>query len=348
MALSECIIRFLLLKKDYVTRTSLMQMKKVYGLEEVQAYRKVLLTKWTKQPELDANHDLVDYVLNHSVNQLDSTLLTSNAFYQHVRPIPVKQGQWELTYMSYEPYQGLLVGDVEPQVKKNYLELTPLGYFQENLPYFVILQDDVVWMSVTPFEIQTMQPILDLMAGSVLTFGLGLGYFAGMAAMKREVTSVVVVERDKEAIALFKKAIYPFLPNKEKINIIHEDAFAFLETNKKKFTHIFVDIYHTADDGLPIYIQMKKHEQTRSIGRWHYWLEASILSLFRRYMILFLNEQLHGLLGEYYAKTDSLEDRLFKGMYQTTSRVKIEHVNDIKQLLTISSLKRLLESIDVL
>ena len=69
-----------------------MQAKQAYALEEVQAYRKLLLTKWTKQPELDANHDLVEFVLNHSVNPVDSSLLTSNAYYQCVKPLPVKQG----------------------------------------------------------------------------------------------------------------------------------------------------------------------------------------------------------------------------------------------------------------
>ncbi|MBM3909212.1 MAG: hypothetical protein FJ352_00345 [Firmicutes bacterium] len=95
------------------------------------------------------------------------------------------------------------------------------------------------------------------------------------------------------------------------------------------------------------WIPLKIHEKTRSIGQWHYWLEASILSLFRRYMILFLNEQLHGLLGEYYAKTDSFEDRLFKGMYESTKSMTIRHINEIKQLLDFSSLKKLIESIDI-
>jgi hypothetical protein len=259
----------------------------------------------------------------------------------------MRQGQWQLTYLHYQPYQSLLVGDVNPQLKQNYLELTPLGYFTEKIPYLVILQKDVVWMSVTPFEIQTMQPVLDRINGSVLTFGLGLGYFAGMAAMKNTVTSVLVIERDLHAISLFMNHIYPTLPHKEKITIIQQDSFAFLQTNKQIFDHIFVDIYHTSEDGLPIYIQMKKIEQTRHIGQWHYWLEASILSLFRRYFILFLNEQMSSLSKAYYRKTTTFEDQLFRGMYLATQTKTITQKRDMSTLLNFSSLIKIIEKITI-
>jgi hypothetical protein len=347
MAMSDQMIRFLLLKQEFVSKAAVTRMMKAHHLNEVNEYRRVLISKWSKNSNLKVKKDLLAYVITQSLNHLDATLLTSNPYYQLVKPLPIKKGQWELTYMTYEPYQGLLVGDVAPQAKHHYLELTPLGYFKEPLPYLVILQGDVVWMSVTPFEIKTMQPVLDLVNGSVLTFGLGLGYFAGMAAMKEEVTSVVVVERDPQAIELFMRSIYPLLPHKEKITIINQDAFLYIKKNKKKFNHVFVDIYHTAEDGLPIYIQMKKYEQFNEIGTWHYWLEASILSLFRRYLILFLNEQMNALPSEYYTKTETFEDQLFRGMYLVTSQIPINRVKDVKQLLEIPKLINLIESIDI-
>jgi hypothetical protein len=345
--MSDQIIRLLLLKQEFVSKTSVHRMMKAHHLHEVHAYRRLLISKWSKVSTLKAQLDLLTNVVNQSIHQLDASLLTSNPYYQLVKPLAIKKGRWALTYMTYEPYQSLLVGDVAPQVKQHYLELTPLGYFKESLPYLVILQGDVVWMSVTPFEIQTMQPVLDLVHGSVLTFGLGLGYFAGMAAMKEQVTSVVVVERDPKAIALFMHSIYPLLPFKEKITIIQQDAFLFFKKNKKPFNHVFVDIYHTSEDGLPIYIKMKKYEQSQKMGTWHYWLEASILSLFRRYLILFINEQLQGLPNEYYTKTDTFEDQLFKGMFAITSELTIQQVKDIKQLLDIPSLKHLIQSIEM-
>ena len=45
--------------------------------------------------------------------------------------------------------------------------------------------------------------------GKVLTFGLGLGYFAYMCSLKEEVESVTVVEKDKSVIKLFNEIILP-------------------------------------------------------------------------------------------------------------------------------------------
>jgi hypothetical protein len=347
MTLSDEIIRFLLLKDEYISKAMLTKVIKKNALNEHEAYRYILHSRWSKNSTLKVHQDWLTYVIDHGVTQLAPSLLTSNPFYQLVKPASMRQGQWQLTYLHYQPYQSLLVGDVNPQLKQNYLELTPLGYFTEKIPYLVILQKDVVWMSVTPFEIQTMQPVLDRINGSVLTFGLGLGYFAGMAAMKNTVTSVLVIERDLHAISLFMNHIYPTLPHKEKITIIQQDAFAFLQTNKQIFDHIFVDIYHTSEDGLPIYIQMKKIEQTRHIGQWHYWLEASILSLFRRYFILFLNEQMSSLSKAYYRKTTTFEDQLFRGMYLATQTKTITQKRDMSTLLNFSSLIKIIEKITI-
>lgn len=82
-----------------------------------------------------------------------------------------------------------------------------------------------------PSEIETMRAPIEEATGRVVTFGLGLGYFAYMVSEKPDVTSLDIVERSEEAIALFERNILPQFPNKEKIRIIRSDAFGFLNEN---------------------------------------------------------------------------------------------------------------------
>ena len=86
-------------------------------------------------------------------------------------------------------------------------------------------------MAVKPSEIETMRAPIEEATGRVVTFGLGLGYFAYMVSEKPDVTSLDIVERSEEAIALFERHILPQFPNKEKIRIIRSDAFGFLSEN---------------------------------------------------------------------------------------------------------------------
>ena len=60
-------------------------------------------------------------------------------------------------------------------------------------------------MLITPNEIETMKKSISEATGNVLTYGLGLGYYAYMVSMKENVESVTIVEKDKEIIDLFKK-----------------------------------------------------------------------------------------------------------------------------------------------
>ncbi len=73
-----------------------------------------------------------------------------------------------------------------------------IGFWKDEPAPYYILQDKEGngWMSITFNEIFTMQPAVDEAKGRVLALGLGLGYFAYMAALKPEVESVTIVERN--------------------------------------------------------------------------------------------------------------------------------------------------------
>ena len=82
-------------------------------------------------------------------------------------------------------------------------------------------------MLITPNEINTMQPVIDNVSGNVVTFGLGLGYFAYMCSIKNNVNGITIVEKDKNVIELFEKYILPQFEYKDKIKIVNSDAFDF-------------------------------------------------------------------------------------------------------------------------
>ena len=57
------------------------------------------------------------------------------------------------------------------------------------------------------------------------------------------------------------------ITNKEKINVIHADAFKYCEENNvnELFDFAYMDIWHGAEDGLPFYFKFKKIRRLRRI-----------------------------------------------------------------------------------
>lgn len=63
-----------------------------------------------------------------------------------------------------------------------------------------VLENERIWMTITPNEIETMKEAVDKAFGNVLTFGLGLGYYAYMVSEKVNVESITVVEKIKMSL----------------------------------------------------------------------------------------------------------------------------------------------------
>ena len=347
IAMANQMIDFVLSNPPWIKKTGLVDKMQKNSLSELDAYQSLLLTQWLKDPVVKKHSDLLSLSVKPFLYSLDRGQYISNPFYQQIKPKPVTKGKWQLGYETFLPFQAVLTGDVVTNPIHHYLDSTPVGYFTDPFYYLVIKQQDVTWMSVTPFEINTMAPILEKVKGNIITLGLGLGYFASMAALKLEVNEVLVIEKDQQVIDIFLKHIYPQLPNKEKIKIIHEDAFHFLKTKKRRFDHLFVDIHHTAEDGLPIYIRIKQFEKLSSSGQWHYWLESSIISLFRRYMIIFLQEQLLSFDESKYQSPTTLEDYLYHGLFKVNQDIIISSLIDLERWLSNANIQSILTVIQL-
>lgn len=220
-----------------------------------------------------------------AVKKLDPSDYLDNPYLKTIRFPDTASRHWKFTHYTYRPYEAFIRDDI--RVDEELREVPQVGYFRERFTYPAVEQDGREWMAVKPSEIATMQPALTQISGMVVTFGLGLGYFAFMAAEKPEVVSVDVVERDEEAIALFREHLLPQFPHRDKVRIIHMDAFSFMHNEMlgKEYDYAFVDLWHDTSDGLELYLR-SRHEEAllKASGdrtTFLYWVEKSLLSAWR-------------------------------------------------------------------
>lgn len=164
-----------------------------------------------------------------AVHCLETRKYRDNPYLENIKFPDTATRHWKFTHYSYRPYEAFICNDID--IDKNLREVPQIGFFRERFAYPAVEQDGREWMAVKPSEIETMRAPIEEATGKVVTFGLGLGYFAYMVSEKPEVTSLDIVERSEEAIALFERHILPQFPNKEKIRIIQSDAFWFLNEN---------------------------------------------------------------------------------------------------------------------
>lgn len=112
----------------------------------------------------------------------------------------------------------------------------------------------------------------------MLTFGLGLGYFAYMVSEKNDVSAVTIVEQNKDVINIFKRYILPQFRNGGKIKIVKGDAFRYAgeQIAKEDYDFVFTDLWHDVSDGLDMYIRMKEYEKLCPDTVFSYWIEKSM------------------------------------------------------------------------
>ena len=221
-----------------------------------------------------------DY-LTPSVRILDSEKYKNNPYYKKIKINDLKSGTWELKTECYPAYRGVISGDMI--IKDDFSEIPPLGFFTEDFHFPAVLENGNEWMTLTPVDLDTCEDAIERARGRVVTFGLGLGYYAYMASEKEEVESVTVVELSPEVIKLFEENILPQMEHREKIRIVCADAFEYAENvmPKEKFDVAFVDTWRDASDGAPMYRKMKALEHLSKGTEFLYWIENFLISRIR-------------------------------------------------------------------
>lgn len=215
------------------------------------------------------------YWLLPSFRALQPDAYVNDAYFQNVSIPCAKLGKWELKTECLHPYEAFVCDDFIVTPDKRLLP--QIGFFETEYPFPAVLENGCEWMTLQPNEMVTTTPAIKQAHGRVVTFGLGLGYFAYHAAQKPEVTSVTVVDISPDVIDLFKTHILPQFPHKEKVKTVCADAFAFADTRLGEgFDFVFADIWHDAGDGKELYLKMKQYEERYPNIEFTYWLEDTI------------------------------------------------------------------------
>jgi tRNA threonylcarbamoyl adenosine modification protein (Sua5/YciO/YrdC/YwlC family) len=221
-----------------------------------------------------------DY-LTHSVRLLDPEKYENNPYYKNIKIEELKDGNWEFRWESYAPYRGVIAADMK--IYDDFKEIPPLGFFDKEFRFPAVLEDGNEWMTLTPVDLDTCEEAIAKAHGNVVTFGLGLGYYAYMASEKPEVKSVTVVELSSGIIRLFEKHLLPQMKNGHKIQIVNADAFdyATLAMPSMDFDVAFVDTWRDASDGTSMYTRMKELECLSPKTEFMYWIENFLRSRLR-------------------------------------------------------------------
>mgnify|MGYP002732510807 CR=1 FL=1 len=207
----------------------------------------------------------------------------ADAYFRAIRMPDAREGAYRLGTEGYLPYEACVCGELWE--RPDGLLLPRIGFFREGFRYPALLENDTLWMSVTPNEVETMRGPIARAAGNVLVYGLGMGYYAFMAARKPEVQRVTVVEKSPEVIRLFEQYLLPQFPCRSKLCVVPGDAFDFAKTKAPGggYDTVFADLWHDAGDGIPMYQALKALEPLCPGARFDYWIEPT-MRLYRKAM----------------------------------------------------------------
>ena len=314
---------------DLIDINALNHFKKEEGLIEKDAIIKLLMEYF----EMDMDNEENLYVIQNyfaSIEEQNYQEYINNPYVKTIKAKKARKGKYSLEYCSYQKYQLFPLDEIS-LIEPNFLELSKIGYFKQRYDYLALLENDTIWMCITPNEINTMKPAIENAKGKVLVLGLGLGYFPYMISLKKEVSEIVVVEKDKQIIDIFNTFIAPNIKN-SKITVINEDAYKYLN-NSKEFDMVFADLWHNPEDGIFHYINLKKIEKELN-SIFIYWLEPSLKQMIRRCIITILQEHFEGYTQDNYLFAENDFDKLINAIYRYIKDIQIENINDVKNLLS--------------
>ena len=226
---------------------------------------------------------MLDFYMNYLAPEsmiFDAEEFNNNPYIKNIDFHNKKQGNYELCYQNYQPYE-FSIYDIPKHIDKIYIDIPRIGCFKEEFEYPSIRQIDNgrTWMSVTPNEVYTVQPAIDNAKGKVLTLGCGMGYFAYMASLKEEVESITIIELEQDVIDLFENSILPQFENKDKIKVIKADAIEFMkDINDGEYDYCFADIWIGIDHIEP-YFAVKEACRHLRKTEVDYWMEEAFATL---------------------------------------------------------------------
>ena len=103
-----------------------------------------------------------------------------------------------------------------------------------------------------------------------------------------------------------------------------------------------MDIWHNAEDGLPLYLRFKSLLKDYR-GDTSYWLEESLIAMYRRCLLTLVEENLHDYNDNNYLKAENQYDRLINELYFKYKNTQINSFIDLHNLLTKQSIVNMLK-----
>ena len=223
---------------------------------------------------------LMEIIFQH-LTGISPEMVYGNPYYRNiVMPEKTRSEKHHYGILTYE--KGELI-EVNPSCKAGLM-----------YPEYVYLKDDIqvpciteqregqeyVWMSLSPGEILTMQQDIKVSHGNVLTLGLGLGYFAYMVHLKEAVSSVTIVEKDREIINMFQNYLLPQFDHPEKIRILEGDAFDRMKgIQDGDYDYLYGDLWEGPWDGIPMVRKLKEQTAHFRKTECRYWIEDMMYAL---------------------------------------------------------------------
>lgn len=302
---------------------------------------KVFLSKISDYLDIDLtiedNEEIFNKFIADSIHELETSKYVNNNFYKLIKPKSVRLGKYELMWDHYEPYELFAYKDM---TSENYIEINSLGYFKEKFQFLALNYQGVTWMNITPNEIETMEKSINEIKGTVTVFGLGLGYLPFMISNKKEVAKIKVIENDPNIIKLFKDNLLDYFPNKSKIEIVKDDALNYLNKDIKS-DYAFIDLWHSPEDGLELFLKFKKSEKHSKSTTYLYWLESSFYLYLRRLMMTLIEESIDNQKHDY-SKESNYEDHIINTYHKKTKDLVLTNKAQLDNLLSDKSLLDLL------
>ena len=109
----------------------------------------------------------------------------------------------------------------------------------------------------------------------------------------------------------------------------------------KEFDYLFIDIWHNPEDGLPMYLKLKRLLKNKQLTI-SYWLEKSILAMYRRCLLTIIEETMVGCTKKDYLKAKTEYDQIINDLYFKTENMSFSSIGEIKDLLQDKELEKLI------
>lgn len=264
-------------KPDFISKEEIEEIVN-YGVSTEYAFRALFAAALGLDIADNAEDaELFNKYFDTMTHKLNADDYYNNPYFKNITIPKITIGHSELKYESYKPYEVFVCNDIITTQEGR--QIPQLGFFPTEFKFPAVLENNRIWMTITPNEIETMREPVDRAFGNVLTYGLGLGYYAYMVSEQPQVEQITIVDSNEDVIRLFRKHILPQFNNAHKIRIITADAFEYAQEHmaKEKYDFVFTDLWHDVSDGIDMYLKMKQFEQLSPATVFMYWIEKSML-----------------------------------------------------------------------